>query len=452
MMISELATVFGAKLTVADKEILSVSTDTRTILPGALFVAINGEKFDAHDYLDLAAEKGAVAALVERDVETNLPIIRVKDSRLALGQLASYWRQQQAVKVVGLTGSNGKTTVKEMLSCILSEEGPVLATDGNYNNDIGLPLTLLRIRPEHEYAVIEMGANHIGEIAYLTQLTRPDVALLNNAAPAHLEGFGSMQGVADAKGEIFSGLGAKGVAVINRDDQYSDYWSSLCDQQRKIFFGLDAAADVSTSSDESHYDGRFMLRVNAEETEVRLAVLGYHNLKNALAASAAATAIGVGMSSIKKGLEKFKGVKGRLQVNAVAIDSVVIDDSYNANPASVKAAIDVLAGLNKVSVLVLGDMGELGEDAVKLHSEIGLYAKQKNINSVMTFGELSGFAAESFGENGYSYNDKKALIKDLKKQLEHSIAVLVKGSRSMRMEEVVAALTDNTGLGAASCY
>lgn len=452
MMLSEVAAVFDAEINAEDKTILSVSTDTRTIEAGALFVAINGENFDAHDYLDRALEKGAVAALVDHDVDTDLPVIRVKDCRLALGQLASYWRQQLSVKLVGLTGSNGKTTVKEMLSCILSEVGSVVATAGNYNNDIGMPLTLLRIKPEHEYAVIEMGANHIGEIAYLTQLAKPDVALLNNAAPAHLEGFGSMQGVADAKGEIFSGLGADGVAIINRDDQYSDYWASLCDEHKKIFFGMDSSADVTSQINESDYDGHFMLCLNDEKTEVAMNVLGFHNLKNALAASAAASALGVDISSIKSGLEKFSAVKGRLQLSEVEANSVVIDDSYNANPSSVKAAIDVLSALNKTSVLVLGDMGELGANAEALHAEIGEYAKKKNINAVMTFGALSGFAAESFGENASSYEDKKELIKDLKKQLENGVAVLVKGSRSMHMEDVVTALTEKTSPGAASCY
>ncbi|MDH5394001.1 MAG: UDP-N-acetylmuramoyl-tripeptide--D-alanyl-D-alanine ligase [Gammaproteobacteria bacterium] len=452
MKISDVARLFKAEINADDVHIKSVSTDTRSIEAGALFVALKGENFDAHDYLDLAAEKGAIAALVDHDVQTALPTIRVKDTRLALGQLASYWRQQLNIKVVGLTGSNGKTTVKEMLSCILSEVGSVVATAGNYNNDIGLPLTLLRMKPEHEFAVIEMGANHIGEIAYLTQLTKPDVALLNNAAPAHLEGFGSMQGIADAKGEIFSGLTEKGVAVINMDDHYADYWTSLCDDHKKIFFGLNDAADVSAQCDESKYNGVFALKVNAEEVTVKLSVLGFHNLKNALAASAAASALGIDIAAIKKGLENFKGVKGRLQVNPVMNDSVVIDDSYNANPASVKAAIDVLSSQQKESILILGDMGELGQDAGKLHADIGQYAKDKNINKLMTFGQLSAFAVQSFGENGFSYEDKNELIKDVKKQLKQGVAVLVKGSRSMHMEDVVAALIEDNSPGAASCY
>ena len=443
MLISEVASIFNESFSGTDKEFESVSTDTRSLKAGDLFVALKGDNFDGHAYLELAAEKGAVAAIVDHDIESVLPIIKVQDTKLALGRLATYWRQQLEIKMIGLTGSNGKTTVKEMLFCILSEVGDVTATVGNFNNDIGLPLTLLKMKPEHDYAVIEMGANHIGEIAYLTQLTRPDIALLNNAAPAHLEGFGSLQGVADAKGEIFSGLSEDGIAIINLDDDFADYWISLCGDHKKIFFGLDGAADVTTSMKAENYDGVFLLHTCTGEIEIKLNVLGFHNLKNALAASAVAVAIGLDLETIKKGLEKFKGVKGRLQMNKAANDSVVIDDTYNANPASVRSAIDVLSAQKMKSILILGDMGELGADAEKLHAELGEYAKDKQINSLMTFGELSSFAAKSFGENGISYKEKEELIKDLKIQLNKKVAVLVKGSRSMHMEDVVAALINN---------
>lgn len=440
MLISDVANLFEQTVASDDKSFTSVSTDTRSLEVGDLFIALKGDNFDGHEYLDLAAEKGAVAAIVDHDVDTNLPTIKVHDTKLALGQLAAYWRQQLDIKMVGLTGSNGKTTVKEMLVCILSEVGKVSATTGNFNNDIGLPLTLLKVKPEHEYGVIEMGANHIGEIAYLTGLTSPDIALLNNAAPAHLEGFGSLQGVADAKGEIFSGLNQEGIAVINMDDDFSDYWTSMCADHKKIFFGLDAAADVTTSTDLSDYSGQFVLESDSVEIEVQLHVLGLHNLKNALAASAVSIGLGIELDVIKRGLEKFNGVKGRLQINHAANDSLIIDDTYNANPTSVRAAIDVLAAQEQQSILVLGDMGELGEGAEQLHADIGNYAKDQKIDYLMAFGKLSSFAAKKFGENACVYTEKEELIKDLKKHLDKKVAVLVKGSRGMHMEDVVTAV------------
>lgn len=451
MLISEVAELFDQIITGDDCVFKSVSTDTRSLMSGDLFIALKGDNFDGHEYLALAAEKGAVAAIVDHDIDSSIPTIKVRDTKLALGRLSAYWRKQLDIKMVGLTGSNGKTTVKEMLVCILSEVGSVSATAGNFNNDIGLPLTLLNITPENQYGVIEMGANHLGEIAYLTELTSPDVALLNNAASAHLEGFGSLQGVADAKGEIFSGLSDTGIAVINRDDDYSDYWASMCDEHKKIFFGLDSSADVTTSVKPTEYDGIFILKTAPGEIEIQLRVLGLHNLKNALAASAVSIALGVELEAIKKGLEKFQGVKGRLQINYAANDSLVIDDTYNANPASVRAAIDVLSTQKLKTVLVLGDMGELGSNAEQLHADLGAYAKDKNINRLMTLGELSSFAVNEFGENASSYLEKEELIKDLNSHLNEKVAVLVKGSRSMHMEDVVAAVI-NKKLGSTSCY
>jgi len=449
MLLSEVAALFDCEMPDSDVTIGSVSTDTRSICSGDLFIALKGENFDGNEYVKAAVEKGAIAAIVDRDIDADAVVIKVDDTRLALGQLAAYWRQQLNLKVIGLTGSNGKTTVKEMVTCILSEVGKVTSTVGNFNNDIGLPLTLLQMKPDHEFAVIEMGANHIGEIAYLTSLTKPDIAVLNNAAPAHLEGFGSMQGVAEAKGEIFSGLGEGGVAIINQDDEYADYWLSLCDRYKKIKFGLSADADVFADVVAENYDGRFTLKSHKGEIEINLKVLGFHNLKNALAASAASLALNIDLDVIKAGLEKFPGVKGRLQVYKAANDAMIIDDTYNANPSSMKAAIDVLSAQKKRSVLVLGDMGELGGDAKSLHGNVGQYAKEKNINTVMTFGSLAKYAAESFGENGFSYSDKDKLIKDVCLQLGNDVAVLVKGSRSMHMEDVITALIDNNNSGAA---
>lgn len=448
MRLSEVANLFGVTLNGDDKKFESVSTDTRTIQNGDLFIALSGENFNGADYLASATEKGAVAAIVDTDVESDIPVFKVQNTRVALGELAAYWRQQLTLKVIGLTGSNGKTTVKEMLTSILSEVGSVAATKGNFNNDIGLPLTLLEIKTDHEYAVIEMGANHIGEIEYLTKLTAPDVAILNNAAAAHLEGFGSLQGVADAKGEIFSGLSTDGVAIINLDDDFSDYWISLCGNRKKIFFGLKDGSGVTARYNVEAYDGCFVLETESGEVDIRLNVLGVHNLKNALAATAAALAVGVELKEIKVGLENFKGVRGRLQVYSAANDSIIIDDSYNANPASLKVAIDVLAVQKKKSVLVLGDMGELGSTAEQLHSDMGEYAREKNIDVLMTYGSLSKYAANSFGENGFSYKEKSELIRDVREQIKNGVAVLVKGSRSMHMEDVVSAFIDSQNSGA----
>lgn len=449
MQLADVARCFNAPVPEINSVITAVSTDSRTISSGSLFVALKGENFDGHDYLQAVAQKGAVAAIVDRDVTLDIPTIKVSDTLLALGELAAWWRQQLQLKVVGLTGSNGKTTVKDMLTSILSEVGSVTATRGNFNNDIGLPLTLLEMKPEHEFAVIEMGANHAGEIAYLTRLTCPDVAILNNAGAAHLEGFGSLQGVAEAKGEIFSGLPDDGVAIINIDDVFADYWLSLCDDHKKLFFGFAQAADVTTTTSLESYDGCFVLKADEQEAEVCLQVLGVHNLKNALAASAAAVSLGVGMDAIKNGLEKFTGVKGRLQVFKAANDAVVIDDSYNANPASMKAAIDVLSMQNARTVFVIGNMGELGANAEQLHADIGAYAKEKHIDVLLSLGSLAEKAAKSFGKNGKAYDDKEKLIEDIRSQLKKGVAVLVKGSRSMRMEDVVAALVDQHNSGAA---
>lgn len=452
MMLSEAAKALGAKLTGPDCQFEAVSTDTRNIQAGSLFVALKGERFDGHDYIQLAKQQGAVGVICDRDLDADIAYIKVHDTRMALGELAAYWRQKLKITVVGLTGSNGKTTVKEMLTAILSEVAEVASTRGNFNNDIGLPLTLLEMRGNHRYAVIEMGANHAGEIEYLTHLTKPDVAILNNAGPAHLEGFGSLQGVAQAKGEIFSGLTANGVAIINVDDEFADYWISLCDDHKKIFFGLDESAMITTSSELRSYQGEFILETPDGSIEISLPVPGLHNLKNALAASAAAIALNIDLETIKKGLEKFSGVKGRLQFYRGFSDALVIDDSYNANPMSFRVAIDVLATQQKTKILVLGDMGELGADAAELHFKTGEYAKQKGIDYLLATGKLGEYAAEGFGDHGQFYKNKSDLITDVKLQMNEGVAVLVKGSRSMHMEEVVTALTNNNdNSGASSC-
>ena len=415
----------------------SVATDSRLVTPDQLFIAIRGERFDAHDFVSNLTGK-AGAALVDRIIECDLPQILVKDTRAALAEFSAKWRQQFDKPLIALTGSNGKTTVKEMLSAILSVKGEVLATLGNLNNDLGVPLTLLRLRQTHDYAVIEMGANHFEEIAFLTKIGRPDVAILNNAGASHLEGFGSVEGVSRAKAEIFQGLSSSGIAIINADDEYADYWQSCVAGKQVISFGMDQATKVQGKVLPT---GMLALTYADESIDISLPLLGRHNQQNALAAASAAIAVGATLPEIKQGLESLEPVKGRLASYVGQQNTKLIDDTYNANPSSMKAAIDVLAEFTAGSrVLVLGDMGELGPDVNKLHAEIGAYANDKQIDKVFCLGVHSVETAKSFGGKAQHYSEIDALITVLKQQLNNNMTLLVKGSRSMRMERVIEAL------------
>ncbi|PWQ95778.1 UDP-N-acetylmuramoyl-tripeptide--D-alanyl-D-alanine ligase [Leucothrix pacifica] len=436
-MLSDIAKMTGGKLHGADVEIDSFATDSRAVNSDQLFIAIKGERFDAHDFV-AALDGIAGAALVSELVECNLPQVLVTDTRAALASFAAAWRQQFKKPLVGLTGSNGKTTVKEMLSAILSQKGSVLATLGNLNNDLGMPLTLLRLRDEHDYAVIEMGANHFGEIKFLTGISRPDVAILNNAGAAHLEGFGSIEGVSRAKAEIFLGLDESGVAIINADDQYADYWKG-CNVGREIIsFGMDNAATVQGKVSPT---GMLVLSTEDESVEITLSLLGNHNARNALAAASAAIAVGASLADIKAGLETLQPVKGRLASVPGQHGTRVIDDTYNANPTSAAAAVDVLAGFTAGErVLVLGDMGELGDDVLELHRHIGEYAREKNIDQLFCLGKFTEESAKAFGERAEFFTELEPLLDSLKQQLKNNMTLLVKGSRGMRMERVVEAL------------
>jgi len=439
--LSEIAKMVGGELhggaDIGSLKIDSVATDSRLISADQLFIAIHGERFDAHDFVaNLAGQAGA--ALVHKAIECDLPQIVVDDTRIALARFAVQWRQQFDKPLIALTGSNGKTTVKEMLSAILAVKGEVLATLGNLNNDLGVPLTLLRLRQTHDYAVIEMGANHFDEIAFLTNIGKPDVAILNNAGASHLEGFGSVEGVSRAKAEIFQGLNDSGIAVINADDDYADYWRGCVAGKQVISFGMDNAAEVKGKTLPT---GMLVLTYDAESVEINLALLGRHNQRNALAAAGAAIAVGATLQEIKQGLESLKPVKGRLNSFVGQQNTKLIDDTYNANPSSMKAAIDVLAEFTAgPRVLVLGDMGELGQEVNELHSEIGAYAKAKQINLVFCLGTHSAETAKSFGNNAHHFHEIEALLEVLKKQLNNNMTLLVKGSRSMRMERVIEAL------------
>ncbi|MBY4676602.1 UDP-N-acetylmuramoyl-tripeptide--D-alanyl-D-alanine ligase [Marinobacterium sp. CAU 1594] len=427
-----------------------VSTDTRSLQPGDLFVALSGPNFDGQRFLAQAKERGAVAAVVQQRQPVELPQWQVSDSRIALGKIAQLNRQQFAGPVFAVTGSSGKTTVKEMLASILRQQGEVLATKGNLNNDIGAPLTLLEIAGHHQAAVIELGASAVGEIAYTVALTRPDVAILNNAMGAHLEGFGSLQAIVRAKGEIFDGLLPGGCAVVNLDDPNADSWLSQTAERRRLTFGVDnPAADVEACQLQRLDNGcyRFMLRHGDRQVAVELQVMGRHNVANAAAAAAACRAQDLSLELIASGLAGFQAVPGRMCPKQSAQGALLIDDSYNANPASVKAAVDVLAGLpGEQRVLVLGDMAELGDTAAEQHAEVGRYAAEQGIDRLLAVGALSCHTVAGF--NGINegraalFEDRPALVSALAALSRPGVRLLVKGSRSAAMDRVVAALVE----------
>jgi UDP-N-acetylmuramoyl-tripeptide--D-alanyl-D-alanine ligase len=373
------------------------------------------------------------------------PILIVEDTRVALGKLAGAWRSHFNIPLVAITGSNGKTTVKEMLAAILataagSPEG-VLATQGNFNNDIGMPLTLLKLRARHLYAVIEMGMNHPGEIDYLTHIARPDVALVNNAAGAHLQGLGTLENVARAKGEIFSGLAGTGTAIINADDAHAALWRTLADKHRVFNFGMEHAAEVKGKWQAKGYGGVLDVHTPAGNMHIELQVPGEHNARNALAAATAALALQIPLATITKALEGFGGVAGRLQRKQTLQGAILIDDTYNANPASMKAALEVLAQAEGKRIFVLGDMGELGEDAARFHREIGIAARELGIENLFALGTLSAEAVREFGAGAQHFEDIEKLNAELDNKLDAQTTVLIKGSRFMKMERVVAHCT-----------
>lgn len=466
MLLSEIAGVLHGRVDGPDTRFFAVSTDTRTVSKGDLFVALKGERFDGAQFVAQAAQAGAVAALVNRDAATaipaaGIPLLAVADTRLALGQLAAHWRRQFDIPLVAVTGSNGKTTVKEMLAAILrrkieeemddgsrslrerecSEEADqrVLATQGNFNNDIGVPLTLLKLRAQHRYAVIEMGMNHPGEIDYLTRIARPDVALINNASGAHLLGLGSVENVARAKGEIFAGLNEGGVAIFNADDPHAGIWRALADRHDVLDFALGHAAAVHGRWQPQGFGGVLEVHTAAGELQVQLQVPGEHNARNALAAATAALALRVPLPVIAQALQGFGGVAGRLQRKAACQGATLIDDTYNANPASMRAALEVLAQAQGKRIFVLGDMGELGKDAAQFHRELGIAARELGIERLFALGELSALAVQAFGPGASHFADMETLQPRLLAELDAQTTVLIKGSRFMRMERVVQA-------------
>lgn len=442
LRLSELQQALGAERRGEDVEIRAVSSDSRQLSAGSLFVALQGERFDAHDYLAQAQQAGAAAALVSRWVDAPLPQIKVADTLQGLQALARWWRQRFRMPVIAVTGSNGKTTSKQMLAAIFARRGPVLATQGNLNNHIGVPLTLLGLDESHRSAVIEMGANHLGEIALLTGIAQPDVGLITQAGDAHLEGFGSREGVARGKGELFAGLRAGAQAIINADDVYAPLWRQLAAHTQISSFGLSEQAQVRAVDIETTADGqqRFRLLSPQGEAQILLPLPGRHNVLNALGAAACGLAQQLTPAQIAQGLAQLQPPPGRVSRQRTPQQAVLIDDSYNANPSSLRAGMELLAASAGLRILALGNMAELGADAERLHREAGAAARALRIDKLYALGDLAGLAADAFGPGGQRFESAEALAAQLAAELHDNDTVLVKGSRSARMERVVAAL------------
>lgn len=449
MKLSAMAQALGVTFDGQDIDIQNFSSDTRALQRGDMFIALSGANFDANDFISKAQASGAVAALVSRkDESVSIPQLVVADTFIGLGQLAKAWREQYELTRVAITGSAGKTTTKEMTATIFRQMGETLFTLGNKNNELGVPLTLLRIQSNHQYGVFELGANHKGEIAYTSALVQPHAAVIVNVGNAHLEGFGSRQGIAEAKSEIYDGLVDGGVAIINIDDDFADLWLKQNSSRKIIRISTKQAADVFASDIQQLASGHFSfnLHIDTQVVAITLQLLGRHNISNAVAAAALAHACGISAEKIQAGLNTTLPVPGRMIVKTTKTNHFVIDDTYNANPSSMCAAIDVLADMQGRKVLILGDMGELGDAAEQSHKDIGEYARMKKIDALYAVGQYSSFTTSAFGEGAKAYSNQTALIADLERELEGVVTLLVKGSRSARMENVVNALTDSTSM------
>ncbi|MDP8984968.1 MAG: UDP-N-acetylmuramoyl-tripeptide--D-alanyl-D-alanine ligase [Pseudomonadota bacterium] len=442
----------GASSGGTDASFGAVSSDSRTLPPGALFVALRGPNFDGALFVAAAHAAGAAGALVERHMPVPLAQIVVPDALRALQRLASTWRADFDLPIVGVAGSNGKTTAKEMTAGILSRTGTCMATAGNLNNHIGVPLTLMRLERDLGSAVIEMGANRIGDVAELVELARPTVGLITNAGAEHLEGFGDLDGVARGEGEMVEGLEPEATAVINADDAYAGYWRSIAGARRVLSFGVHGAADfmaknLAQSIEGGEFVSRFTLHCPLGTCPILLKAGGAHNIANALAAAAAASAAGASLEDIAAGLADFRPVSGRLQLKAGARGSWIIDDSYNANPSSVHAGLEVLRSLPGVTWLVLADMAELGVHTTDSHAHIGSHARDCGVTRLFAMGSQSCRTVETFGAGGEWFADADALIRRLQSELSAGVTVLIKGSRFNRLERVVQALTGGTDSG-----
>ena len=442
LSLQTLAEIFGNSAdSLADVRFCGVTIDSRNSCEAKLFVAIRGDNFDGHNFVDMAYQNGATVALVEQRQQSEIEQIEVADCKQAMGQLANYWRRYCDPCVIALTGSNGKTTVKEMLFQILARQSASLATRGNLNNDIGVPLTLFELEPSHDFAIIEMGANHRGEIAQLAEITEPDIVYVNNVAAAHLAGFGDVRGVMEAKGELYAYCTAEQRALFNADEVASEYWHGLCAAQTQISCGLDNEADVTATW--SAVDEALQVEFNyqGQSHGCELAVIGEHNVRNAVAAVSLAILAGVDFAVAVANLAGFSAVKGRLQILRGPANCRLIDDSYNANPDSLEAGIKVLCSLPGSPWLALGDMAELGTEAVALHRQVAQTAARYGVEKLFGVGEMSCIASAEFGAAGYCYEDVEEMAKSILSQIHQGVNLLVKGSRAAGMERLVAILT-----------
>ena len=445
MELATVANVIGAHYNGPVINFDEVSINSRELSPGQLFIAIKGEHFDGHDFVAQATAKGAIAAIISKPMNNlTIPCLLVQNTRSAMATIATHHRQQMSATVMGVTGSCGKTTVKTLLTSILSQQDNTLSSQRSFNNDIGVPLTLLKLRREHKYAVCEMGANHAGEIAALTKIVKPDVAAITIAAAAHLEGFGSVEGVALAKGEIFQELPNDGVAVINNDDHYAEFWKSLAVPHRIVTFGCDHPADIKAESItmNEHAQATFQLITPEDDALICLQLMGEHNVTNALAATAMAYAKSIPIDAIQRGLEACISPDKRLVIRRGYAGATVIDDTYNANPLSANAAVSVLAQHRGQSIFVLGDMLELGNRSEEFHRQLGEHAKALGIQRLYCYGSHSQSAAQAFGNHAHHFTDQKELLTALYNVLHEEATVLVKGSNSMGMDKVVNALME----------
>jgi len=439
--LADIARLFDAVIDETDLIVTGAKIDSRAIEKGDLFIALTGENVDGHAYLAQARQAGAVAALVSEKQADPLPQVVVGDVTHAFGQIAHYWLSQCQTKVVAITGSNGKTTVKEMVAAILCQSNKVLATAGNFNNDLGVPLTLCRLSKDDEYAVLEMGASALGDIQRLVDIAQPKVSIINNVAPAHIEGFGSLEGVAQAKGEIYAGLADDGIAVVNADMSYEDIWHESLDAKSVITFAIDSQADVIAQ--DVHFDrnaSHFMVQLDGEFYYINLPLPGMHNVANALAAISICYALGIAPESMITGLASVQTAPHRLQLRKAINNALLIDDTYNANQASFSQALNVLNGFETQQWLVLGDFGELGPESEAIHHQLGLDAKAAEVTKLFTIGEQSRLAANAFGDGAEHVEDKATLIELLQSQLTENVTCLIKGSRFMQLDKLADAL------------
>ncbi len=442
LLLSQIAEILGCDAPTTDVTVTGAVIDSRKVTPGCLFVALTGEHVDGHDYISAARQAGAGAAIVSQLQNDELPQLVVADVVKAFGELAKYWRQQCHTMVVAITGSNGKTTVKEMTAAILEQCGSVVATLGNLNNELGVPLTLSRLATDTDYAVIEMGANHLGEIANLVEMAKPQVAVINNVAAAHLEGFNDLNGVATAKAEIFSGLTEQGVGVFNADMTFADQWQQVLASKAQLTFGIENAADIKVQDLQLNpTSSHFMVELDEVLHFINLPLPGLHNVANALAAIAITRALNIPVSDIVKGLASVQGVPHRLQLRSGINQSQLIDDSYNANPGSYQQALTALNIFSGQHWLVLGDFAELGNESEQLHFKLGLDAKAAGIERLLTVGQESKRATEAFGDGAQHFENVNAVQQVLQSELTDSVTCLIKGSRFMQLDKLADALT-----------